>query len=99
YAQTNAEIASSKTFHRNVFEGKLSQPLYKGRRSCSPPLEMLSHFSPLAPFLKDKGDFAVCGRRQGGAAPLTPATFEKVDETFTMTLFVQYFFNSTLSTS
>ena len=26
--------------------------------------------------------FALCGERQGGSAPLTPATFEKVDETF-----------------
>ena len=30
-----------------------------------------------------EGSFALCGGRQGGAAPLTPATFEKVDETFT----------------
>ena len=72
----------SKTFHWNVFEGKFVRGCQKGERSWSLPLEMLSHFSPLAPFFGYKGDFALCGGRQGGAAPLTPATFEKVDETF-----------------
>ena len=28
---------------------------------------------------RKRTDVAVCGQRQGGAAPLTPATFEKVD--------------------
>ena len=66
----------------------------------TPPLEMLSHFSPLAPFWNDKGDFAVnfvyyCGTATKGRycfsktiALWKPATFEKVDETFT------YVFNS-----
>ena len=65
--------------------------------SPTPPLEMLSHFSPLAPFGKDKRDFAVCGQRPKGAALWKPATFEKVDETFTVeficaTFFVMPFF-------
>lgn len=28
---------------------------------------------------RQRMDFALCGGRQGGAAPLTPATFVKVD--------------------
>ena len=36
---------------------------------CSPPLEMLSHFSPLAPFFGIKGDFALCGGRPKTASP------------------------------
>ncbi len=47
---------------------------------------MLSHFSPLAPFLKDKGDFALCGGRPNGSTLWKPATFGKVDETFTVGL-------------
>ncbi|MDD7279379.1 MAG: hypothetical protein PUH30_07600 [Oscillospiraceae bacterium] len=53
---------------------------------------MLSHFSPLAPFWKDKGDFAVCGQRPKGAALWKPATFEKVDETLTIGFICATFF-------
>ena len=33
----------------------------------------------LSCFIRQRTDFAACEQRQGGAAPLTPATFEKVD--------------------
>ncbi|MBQ7783534.1 MAG: hypothetical protein IJ368_06155, partial [Oscillospiraceae bacterium] len=35
----------------------------------SPPLEMLPHFSPLAPFFLNKRDFALCGGRPKGYPP------------------------------
>ena len=84
----------SKTFHWNVFEGKFVRGCQKGERSWSLPLEMLSHFSPLAPFLcKDKRNFAVCGQRQGGRCPLDPPqAFEKcLTETFTFELICAIF--------
>ena len=49
----------------------------------------ISH--PLLRFLEAKGDFAVCGQRRG-APPLDPATFEKVDETFTFVFICATFF-------
>ena len=86
------EVALSKTFHRNVLEGKLAWVCKKGERSCTLPLEMLSHFSPLAPFWKDKGGFAVCEQRPKGSALWKPATFEKVDETLTVGFICANFF-------
>ena len=64
----------------------------KGRRSCSPPLEMLSHFSPLAPFLKHKriSPSADGDQRAPPSGHLPP--LEKVDETFNVCLFVWIFF-------
>ena len=49
----------------------------------------ISH--PLLRFFEAKGDFAVCGQRRG-APPLDPATFEKVDETFTFVFICATFF-------
>ena len=52
------------TFLRKI----ISEVSKKGRRSCSPPLEMLSHFLSLPPFFR-KGNFALCGGRQGTLSP------------------------------
>ena len=40
---------SLKMFHRNIFKIYLTIMVNKGKRSCSLPLEMLSHFSPHSP--------------------------------------------------
>ena len=50
----------------------------------------ISH--PLLRFLEAKGDFAVCGQRPKGSALWKPATFEKVDETFTFVFICATFF-------
>ena len=50
----------------------------------------ISH--PLLRFLNVKGDFAVCGQRPKGSALWKPATFEKVDETFTFVFICATFF-------
>jgi len=63
----------------------ISKP-YKGRRSCSPPLGMLSHSSPHSPFMKARDISLSCLKqtclRPKGFALWKPTTFEKVDETF-----------------
>ncbi|MGN0593017.1 MAG: hypothetical protein ACI4JQ_07210, partial [Ruminococcus sp.] len=55
-------------------QGKLVSPLKQGESGLVRfPLEMLSHFSPLfsARQKNGAGYFAICGRRQGAARPLT----------------------------
>ena len=49
----------------------------------------ISH--PLLRSERIKGEFALCGGRRG-APPLDPATFEKVDETFTVEFICATFF-------
>ncbi|MBP1560779.1 MAG: hypothetical protein J6C96_05990, partial [Oscillospiraceae bacterium] len=65
--------APFKTVHRTVLKKSFICSCNKGRRSCSPPLKMLSHFSPLAPFCRAPAGasrrFAVCGRRPKGFQP------------------------------
>ena len=50
-SQSNEKSCRVQNVPLERFGGKVSPYRYKGRRSCPPPLEMLSHFSPLAPFL------------------------------------------------
>ena len=67
-------------FHQNIFKILLLITANKGKRSCSLPLEMLSHFSPLFDLRRKygAGSFAVCGRRQGLPA-LDPASWSQLD--------------------
>ena len=74
--------AKTKCFVQNVpperFGDNICKRPTKGRRSCSPPLEMLSHFSPLAPFFEKKEISPLASGDKGGAAPLDPLqAFEK----------------------
>ena len=50
--------------------GGVSPYRYKGRRSWSPPLEMLSHFSPLAPFFFEIRGFRCLRTATKGRRPL-----------------------------
>ena len=51
----------------------------------APPRNAFAFLTPCSVFLY-KGDFAVCGQRPKGSALWKPATFEKVDETFSVVL-------------
>jgi len=69
------KVCSSQTFHRNVWEGEFCSGLLKGEAVLvASPRNAFAFLTPCSVFLVIKGGFALCGGRQGGAAPLTPAS-------------------------
>ena len=62
----------------HISEISLLRNYNKGKRSWSLPLEMLSHFSPLAPLRTIRG-FALCGGRLRDAVPFgNPLLLDKL---------------------
>ena len=75
-------IAFKVKYVQNVplerFEETFIRKPYKGRRSCSPPLEMLSHFSPLAPLFHGNKGISPSAEGDQRALPFgNPQAFEK----------------------
>ena len=91
----NSQSHIKGSFVQNVpperFGGSICSGLLKGEAVLyASPRNAFAFLTPCSVFLY-KGDFAVCGQRQGGFTPLTPTTFEKVDETFSVCYFVKAF--------
>ena len=82
---------STGTFLRVNLFGSVKRGNVVKQASPRSPSKCFRISHPLLRSFEIKGDFALCGGRRG-APPLDPATFEKVDETFTVEFICATFF-------